>query len=113
MDAFINEQVSIGTLLRDQRLAKGLSFEASADQAGCSASYVHKLESDGVKTPSPRVLQRLGQVLDLAYGELMVAAGYHEAEQSGAHGRYPVPPRRGPPPPTPRSCECSSTSSER
>lgn len=47
-----------------------------ADRAGSSPGYVHKLEADRVRSPSPRVLAGLASALGLAYGELMTAAGY-------------------------------------
>jgi hypothetical protein len=37
---------------------------------------VHDLESDRVRTPSPRVLAGLASALGLRYGDLMTAAGY-------------------------------------
>ncbi len=60
-------------------------MQAAADQAGISAGYQFKLESGFVRTPSPRVLHRLGSVLGLQYQELMRLAGYPlEVETPGA-----------------------------
>jgi transcriptional regulator with XRE-family HTH domain len=67
---------TVGALLREARLAHDLSLQEVAVQAGCSAGYVHKLEADRVRTPSPRVLARLAAALGLGYGDLMAAAGY-------------------------------------
>ena len=41
-----------------------------------SAAYLSKLESDAVKRPSPSVLHRLGEVLGVAYVDLMALVGY-------------------------------------
>jgi transcriptional regulator with XRE-family HTH domain len=71
--------MSYGATLRDARLATGLTLEATAANAGCSTSYVHKLELDRVKSPSPRVLERLAGVLKIDYTELMREAGYAAA----------------------------------
>ena len=68
--------LSLGATLRDARTAHDLSLQEVAERAGCSAAYVHKLEMDRVRTPSPRVLAGLAEALGLAYGELMGAAGY-------------------------------------
>lgn len=73
--------------LRDARTERGDSLEAVAGPAKISPAYLHKLEAGKVTTPSPRVLQRLGEVLDLPYWELMDLAGY-------VPGGEP-PPRRG------------------
>ena len=70
---------TLGTILRDTRAAHDLSLQQVADRAGCSPGYVHKLELDRVRTPSPRVLAGLAEALGLAYAELMQAAGYEPA----------------------------------
>jgi transcriptional regulator with XRE-family HTH domain len=70
--------------IRDARLAAGLSLETTAERAGCSTSYVHKLELDRVESPSPRVLERLATVLQIDYGVLMRQAGYRMASQGKA-----------------------------
>jgi transcriptional regulator with XRE-family HTH domain len=57
-------------------------LDAVAAAAGCSAAYVHKLEQDGVRTPSPRVLAGLCAALGLEYASVMRAAGY----EPGADG---------------------------
>lgn len=67
---------TLGLLLREARAAHDLSLQDVAAHALCSPGYVHKLEADRVRTPSPRVLAGLAGALGLAYGELMTAAGY-------------------------------------
>jgi transcriptional regulator with XRE-family HTH domain len=85
---------SLGTLLGDARAGLALSLHEVALRAGCSAAYVHKLESDVVKTPSPRVLARLAEALGLPYDDVMRAAGYDpqanvpRPERPGAIKRY-------------------------
>jgi transcriptional regulator with XRE-family HTH domain len=71
---------SLGAMLRDARTAHSLSLHEVAERAGCSSGYVHKLEMDRVRTPSPRVLARLAEALGLAYEGLMHAAGYDVAD---------------------------------
>jgi transcriptional regulator with XRE-family HTH domain len=85
--------MQLGGILRDNRLARGLSLEATAEQAGCSTSYVHKLELDQVKSPSPRVLDRLAKTLSINYSGLMAAAGYKVGSSVKPTGkRAPRPP---------------------
>ena len=85
---------SLGSTLRGSRAAHDLSLQQVADRARCSPGYVHKLEMDRVRTPSPRVLARLAEALGLDYGELMTAAGYDQVESTlppaipGAVKRY-------------------------
>ena len=68
--------LQLGEVLRDRREGRRLSMQATAERAGISAGYQFKLEGGFVRTPSPRVLYRLGAVLELPYPELMRLAGY-------------------------------------
>jgi transcriptional regulator with XRE-family HTH domain len=70
---------SLGSILGEARAAHDVSLQDVAARAGCSPGYVHKLESDRVRTPSPRVLAGLATALGLGYGALMAAAGYEPA----------------------------------
>jgi HTH-type transcriptional regulator, competence development regulator len=81
---------SLGTALGTARAALGQSLQDVADAAGCSPAYVHKLEQDRVRTPSPRVLAGLAQALGLEYERLMRSAGY---EGSSSRGDAPPAPR--------------------
>jgi transcriptional regulator with XRE-family HTH domain len=67
---------TLGSVLGRARAAHALSLSDVAAHAGCSPGYVHKLEADQVRTPSPRVLAGLARALGIAYGDLMSAAGY-------------------------------------
>ena len=67
---------TLGAALRAARAANDLSLQQVAERAGCSQGYVHKLELDRVRTPSPRVLAGLAEALGLPYDELMSAADY-------------------------------------
>jgi len=62
-------------VLREARSAHDRSRQDVAERAGCSAGYVHKLESDKVATPSPRVGAGLADALGLAYDLLMSSPG--------------------------------------
>jgi len=73
---------TLGARLKDARAAHDLSLQEVAQRAGCSAGYVHKLELDRVRTPSPRVLAGLAEALAVAYSDLMRAAGYDQPSDS-------------------------------
>lgn len=66
----------LGQELHEARSASGLSLEATSRAAKISQGYLHKLEAGNVQNPSPRVLQRLSEVLGVSYGRLMQLADY-------------------------------------
>ena len=66
----------LGDALKTARVQRGLSLERASAEAKISQGYLHKLEAGRVRSPSPRVLQRLAGALGLSYERLMVAAGY-------------------------------------
>lgn len=78
-------------MLAGARTVAALSLHQVADGAGCSTAYVHKLEQDRVRTPSPRVLAGLAQTLGLDYGSVMQAAGYDPPASPGPAGLPKAP----------------------
>jgi HTH-type transcriptional regulator, competence development regulator len=74
----------LGERLREARSGQRLSLEAASGAAKISPAYLHKLEGGGVRTPSPHVLRRLGEVLDVPYRTLMRLAGYLDGESEEA-----------------------------
>lgn len=74
---------SLGDRLREVRQIRGLSLKAAAEPAAISIAYLQKLEGGDVKQPSPNVLHRLGQALDIPYATLMDLAGYVVPEGDG------------------------------
>jgi transcriptional regulator with XRE-family HTH domain len=66
----------LGQRLREVRDLRGRSLADVAAAAEISPAYLQKLESAGVKQPSPNVLYKLAEALDLDYPELMRLAGY-------------------------------------
>ena len=66
----------LGDQLRSVRQVRGLSLKAVAEPADISTAYLQKLEGGEVQQPSPHVLHRLGQVLEIPYATLMELAGY-------------------------------------
>jgi transcriptional regulator with XRE-family HTH domain len=68
--------VPLGERLKGARTARSLSLEAVGRDAKISQGYLHKLEAGSVTSPSPHVLKRLSEVLDVPYRDLMALAGY-------------------------------------
>jgi transcriptional regulator with XRE-family HTH domain len=62
--------------LSNARKIKGRSLRSVADGAKISPTYLQKLERGEVNDPSPNVLFRVSEELDLDYGDLMRRAGY-------------------------------------
>src|ERR1700676_3473308 len=73
----------LGEHLRAIRRVRGLSLKAVAEPADISTAYLQKLEGGDVRQPSPHILHRLGEALDVPYGTLMELAGYIVPENEG------------------------------
>jgi predicted ATPase/transcriptional regulator with XRE-family HTH domain len=87
---------SFGELLRQRRLAAGLTQEALGERAGVSAKAVSDLERDPDRTPRLDTIGLLANALDLGPGEragLLAAArppSHDGAERAGVN-RPPIP----------------------
>ncbi len=66
----------LGAELRSIRQIKGLSLKNAAGAASISTAYLQKLEGGDVQQPSPHVLNRLAEALEVPYATLMQLAGY-------------------------------------
>jgi predicted ATPase/transcriptional regulator with XRE-family HTH domain len=88
---------AFGRLLRDRRLAAGLTQEALAERAGLSAKAVSELERDPARTPRLETVALLAGALGLSPVErsaLLTAA--RPAAAGGHPGAGPVPAARPP-----------------
>lgn len=72
-----------GNILRKIRKIRGLSIYELAGKAEVDAGYISRLENAHRNPPSPRVLQRFAEALDIRADLLMMAAGYLEFDTSG------------------------------
>jgi transcriptional regulator with XRE-family HTH domain len=75
----------LGEHLRSVRKIRGASLKAIAEPAHISTAYLQKLEGGEVRQPSPNVLHRLGQELDVPYASLMELAGYVVPEKEDGY----------------------------
>ncbi|WP_068773734.1 helix-turn-helix domain-containing protein [Paenibacillus sp. FJAT-26967] len=81
--------------LRDLRKLKGYTIRELADRSGVSAGYISQLENGNRNAPSPDVLMKLSEGLNIPYADLMKIAGYLEApEAKELLSRTPVNLRR-------------------
>lgn len=62
--------MAFGRILREQRLARGLSQEALALQAGVDRTFVSQLER-GIRQPTLTTLWKLTEVLQVAPSDLV------------------------------------------
>lgn len=67
---------TLGQEMGNVRNLSGKSLKAVAAAAKISPAYLQKLEGDEVKNPSPNILYKLSQALDVEYSTLMRLAGY-------------------------------------
>ena len=83
-----------GRLLRQHRLAAGLSQEALAERAGLSARGIRALERGDRSLPRPHTVRLLADGLGLADGEraAFTAAAHPEIPDDHPEPRLPIPP---------------------
>jgi transcriptional regulator with XRE-family HTH domain len=81
--------------LKDLRKLKGFTIRELADRSGVSTAYISQLENGNRGIPSPDVLMKLSEGLNVSYPELMQSAGYLEGVQTErASSRTPINLRR-------------------
>ncbi len=68
--------IKLGNKLKAVRKEKHLPLQSVAESSKISATYLQKLESGMVNNPSPGVLQRLSDSLDISYLMMMELIGY-------------------------------------
>lgn len=62
--------------LRDLRKLKGYTIRELSERSGVSAAYISQIENGSRGIPSPEVLMKLSEGLNIPYEELMEIAGY-------------------------------------
>ncbi|WP_191566455.1 helix-turn-helix domain-containing protein [Metabacillus idriensis] len=85
--------------IKDKRTTKGLSTYKLAALVGVSQSYLSQLENGRKdKPPSPEIIKKLSNALEIDYFELMRLAGYMDAFdlQADFSSYEPIPPKRAP-----------------
>lgn len=67
---------TLGELLKDLRLANGLTLRDVEGLTGISNAYLSQVENGQIKQPSPNFLHKMAGALDYPYEALMEKAGY-------------------------------------
>lgn len=62
--------------LKDIRKLKGYTIREVADRSGVSPAYISQLENGNRNVPSPDIIAKLSEGLNISYDQLMSAAGY-------------------------------------
>jgi transcriptional regulator with XRE-family HTH domain len=81
--------------LKDWRKLQGYTIREVSARSGVSAAYISQLENGNRGVPSPEILMKLSEGLNISYAELMKAAGYLDSQDTdGAKTKIPVNLRR-------------------
>jgi HTH-type transcriptional regulator, competence development regulator len=82
-DNMSEQSETLGSVLREARLSAGLSQREVERATGVSNAYLSQLESGKVHEPSPKILHKLSEIYEVAYADLLIAAGYPLPETRG------------------------------
>jgi len=74
---------SLGRLIRQQRIAIGLTIRELSARSGVSSSHLGRIEK-GERFPSARILQRISRPLGFEESELLASANYLSPRSSTA-----------------------------
>jgi transcriptional regulator with XRE-family HTH domain len=88
-------RTSVGEIIKDQRVTKGLSIAKAATAAQVDARWLSRLERGMYENPDARSLNRVAKVLGLETSDLFVAAHFSDGLPSFApylRSRYDLPP---------------------
>ncbi|MBV9383365.1 MAG: helix-turn-helix domain-containing protein [Streptosporangiaceae bacterium] len=68
-------EITLGSYLRNQRESAGLATRELARQSGVPASYIAEIEGGKKTSPSAEILQKLATVLDIDTADLFAFIG--------------------------------------
>ena len=68
--------------LKDWRKLQGYTIREVSARSGVSAAYISQLENGNRGVPSPEILMKLSEGLNISYAELMKAAGYLDNQET-------------------------------
>ena len=77
------ENISIGTTIRNARIAKGLSQQAFGDACGLSKQYISLIEKDIIVNPRFTTLKKICAALDIDFNDVLKNFVYIKVEDSG------------------------------
>ena len=77
--------------LRSLRKMKGFTIREVASRSGVSTAYISQLENGNRGVPSPEILKKLSEGLNIPYEDLMRLAGYLEDDRQTSFSENPSP----------------------
>jgi transcriptional regulator with XRE-family HTH domain len=77
----MSETQNLGSIVRRQRIRLGLTLKDLAAKSGVSVSHLGRIEN-AQRYPSPNVLRKIAEPLDLDENEIFNLAGYLPIEQT-------------------------------
>lgn len=80
--------------LRHMRKLKGYTIREVAERSGVSPGYISQLENGNRNVPSPDIIAKLSEGLNVPYVDLMNSAGYLEVREAPITSNAPVNLRR-------------------
>jgi transcriptional regulator with XRE-family HTH domain len=70
--------LELGKFIKEKRTDLGLTVRSLAEKAGVNNGYISLIENGKTKKPSPDILRKLSNSLELDYFSLMMLAGYYD-----------------------------------
>jgi transcriptional regulator with XRE-family HTH domain len=70
--------MELGNLIKKKRTDLGLTVRSLAEKSGVNNGYISLIENGKTKKPSPDILRKLSNSLELDYSSLMMMAGYYD-----------------------------------
>lgn len=72
----------VGEVIKERRIAKGMSKRALAEKAGVSHSEVHRIENRERQNPSIPILIAIADALGIPQDDILMLAGYKANDES-------------------------------
>lgn len=69
------QQKPFGDVLREKRMAKGISLRKFADQVGVSPTYLSQVEQGNIDPPTAERVRKMAEILGENADELIALAG--------------------------------------
>ena len=69
------KQKPFGDVLREKRMAKGISLRKFADQVGVSPTYLSQVEQNNMDPPTAERVRKMAEILSENADELIALAG--------------------------------------
>lgn len=76
---------TFGKYLMKVRQSKKMSIRKLAMKSGVSAGYLSNVETGKNNTPTPNVIKKIAESLNITYEEMMIQAGYMREQKDAVY----------------------------